>query len=48
MSGVTVGVAYTDTDTTGGNGTGFSAPWTDGNGQDLGEGTAIVWISKAL
>lgn len=48
LSGVTVGVAYSDTDTASGNGTAFSAPWTDANGQDLGEGTAFVWISKAL
>lgn len=48
MSGVTLGVAYSETDATDGNGTAFSAPWTDGNGQDLGEGTAFVWISKAL
>jgi uncharacterized protein (TIGR02001 family) len=47
-SGVTVGVAYTDTDVDGGNGTAFSAPWTDSNGQDLGDGTAYVWITKAL
>lgn len=48
LSGVTLGVAWSDTDTADGNGTGFSAPWTDTNGQDLGAGTAIVWISKAL
>jgi uncharacterized protein (TIGR02001 family) len=48
LSGVTLGVAWSDTDTAGGDGTGFSAPWTDANGQDLGAGTAIVWISKAL
>jgi uncharacterized protein (TIGR02001 family) len=48
MSGVTLGVAYSDTDVKGGDGTSFSAPWTDDNGQDLGDGTAFVWISKAL
>lgn len=48
LSGVTLGVAWSDTDTAGGDGTGFSAPWTDMNGQDLGAGTAVVWISKAL
>lgn len=48
MSGVTLGVAYSDTDVDGGDGTSFSAPWTDDNGQDLGDGTAFVWISKAL
>lgn len=48
MSGVTLGVAYSDTNVDGGNGTAFSAPWTDANGKDLGEGTAFVWISKAL
>jgi uncharacterized protein (TIGR02001 family) len=48
MSGVTLGVAYSDTDVDGGNGTAFSAPWTDSNGQDLGDGTAYVWITKAL
>lgn len=48
MSGVTLGVAYSDTDVDGGDGTSFSAPWTDDNGQDLGDGTAYVWISKAL
>jgi uncharacterized protein (TIGR02001 family) len=48
MSGVTLGVAYSDTDVDGGDGTAFSAPWTDANGQDLGDGTAFVWVSKAL
>ncbi len=41
MSGVTLGVAYSDTDVD-------TAAWTDGNGQELGDGTAFVWISKAL
>jgi uncharacterized protein (TIGR02001 family) len=48
MSGVTLGIAYSDTDASSGDGTSFSAPWTDDNGQDLGEGAAYVWISKAL
>jgi uncharacterized protein (TIGR02001 family) len=47
-SGVTVGAAWSGTDTAGGDGSGFSAPWTDVNGRDLGAGTAIVWISKAI
>jgi uncharacterized protein (TIGR02001 family) len=40
-SGVTVGVAYTDTDAD-------SAVWTDGNNQFLGDGTTTVWLSKAF
>lgn len=48
LSGVTLGLAYSDTDTASGNGTASSAPWTDANGQDLGEGTAFVWIAKTL
>lgn len=48
MSGVTLGVAYSETDVDGGNGTAFSGPWTDGNGRDLGDGTSFVWISKAF
>lgn len=41
LSGVTLGVAYTDTDAD-------SAVWTDANSQFLGEDTGIIWISKAL
>lgn len=41
MSGVTVGVAYTDTNAK-------KAFWTDFNGEYLGKGTTTVWISKAL
>ena len=41
LLGVTVGVAYTDTDAD-------SAVWTDLNSQFLGEDTGIIWISKAL
>ncbi|HQS98698.1 MAG: hypothetical protein B7Y26_05750 [Hydrogenophilales bacterium 16-64-46] len=41
MSGVTLGVAYTDTDAD-------SAVWTDLNNQFLGEDTGMIWISKAL
>lgn len=40
MSGVTLGVAYTDTDA--------SPIWTDANGEFLGKDTTTVWISKAL
>jgi uncharacterized protein (TIGR02001 family) len=39
--GMTLGVAYTDTDA----GTGF---WTDLNGEYLGKDTTTVWISKAF
>ena len=41
LSGVTLGVAYTDTDAD-------SAKWTDYNNQFLGEDTGYIWISKAL
>jgi uncharacterized protein (TIGR02001 family) len=41
VSGVTVGVMYTDTDAD-------SAVWTDGNGEFLGKDTTTVWISKAF
>ncbi len=41
MSGVTVGVAYTDTNAD-------KTKWTDLNNQDLSENTGYVWISKAL
>ncbi|TCS72164.1 uncharacterized protein (TIGR02001 family) [Sulfuritortus calidifontis] len=41
MSGVTVGVAYSDTNAK-------KANWTDANGEYLGDGTAFFWISKAL
>lgn len=41
MSGVTVGLMYTDTDAN-------SAVWTDGNGEFLGDSTTTFWISKAL
>lgn len=41
LSGVTLGVAYTDTDAD-------SAVWTDANNQFLGEDTGYIWISKAL
>jgi uncharacterized protein (TIGR02001 family) len=44
FSGLTLGVAYTDTDTQEGPG----APWRDINSQDLGEGATTVWISKAF
>ena len=47
-SGVTIGMAYSDTNVSSGDGTAFSAPWTDANGQDLGDGTFYAWISKAL
>lgn len=40
MEGVTIGIAYTDTNA--------SAAWTDLNVTDLGKGTTTVWISKAL
>ena len=39
--GVTVGVAYTDTNAD-------SAVWTDGNNKFLGDSTTTVWISKAF
>lgn len=41
MSGVTVGVMYTDTDAN-------SAVWTDTKGEFLGKDTTTVWISKAF
>ena len=41
MDGVTVGVAYTDTDAK-------RANWTDTNGTFLGKDTTTVWISKAF
>lgn len=47
-SGMTVGLAYSDTDTASGDGSGFSVPWEDGNGQQLGESTTYFWISKAF
>ena len=40
-SGVTLGVAYTDTDAD-------KSKWTDTNNQFLGDDTVYVWISKAL
>ncbi|OYX33148.1 MAG: hypothetical protein B7Z03_00660 [Hydrogenophilales bacterium 32-62-9] len=40
-SGVTVGVAYTDTNAD-------KAVWTDANGEYLGDATTTVWISKAF
>lgn len=40
-SGMTVGVAYSDTDAD-------SAVWTDTNGEFLGDSTTTVWISKAF
>jgi uncharacterized protein (TIGR02001 family) len=40
-SGMTLGVAYTDTNAK-------SAYWTDANGEDLSKGTAFVYISKSL
>ncbi|MDP1927369.1 MAG: TorF family putative porin [Thiobacillus sp.] len=40
-SGVTVGVAYTDTNAD-------KTKWTDLNGEYLGDGTTTVWISKAF
>lgn len=48
LEGVTFGVAYSDTDTQKGSGTAFSAPWTDVNGEDLGEGRAFAWITKSF
>ncbi|MBU4500626.1 MAG: TorF family putative porin [Gammaproteobacteria bacterium] len=41
-SGVTVGVAYTDTNAD------KSGVWTDLNGEYLGDATTTVWISKAF
>ncbi|MHB0983587.1 MAG: TorF family putative porin [Thiobacillus sp.] len=41
MDGVTVGVAYTDTDAD-------RAVWTDANNEFLGKDTTTVWISKAF
>ncbi|MCA1925326.1 MAG: TorF family putative porin [Thiobacillus sp.] len=41
MSGVTLGVAYSDSNA------GKSA-WTDANGRYLGDSTTFVWIGKAL
>ncbi|OYY57927.1 MAG: hypothetical protein B7Y50_14355 [Hydrogenophilales bacterium 28-61-11] len=40
-SGVTVGVAYTDTNAD-------KAKWSDLNGEYLGDATTTVWISKAF
>lgn len=40
-SGVTVGVAYTDTDAD-------RAVWTDANGEFLGKDTTTVWVSKSF
>lgn len=41
LDGVTVGVAYTDTDAD-------RAAWTDANTEYLGKNTTTVWISKAF
>lgn len=41
LSGVTLGVAYSDTNAD-------RAPWTDTNNKFLGKDTGYVWISKAL
>lgn len=41
LSGVTLGVAYTDTDAD-------RAVWTDANNKFLGKDTGYVWISKSL
>ena len=41
LSGVTLGVMYTDTDAKKGT-------WTDANGEYLGDGKATVWITKAF
>lgn len=41
LSGVTVGVAYTDTNAD-------KTKWTDNNAQDLSKDSTFVWISKAL
>ncbi|MFN3715560.1 MAG: TorF family putative porin [Thiobacillus sp.] len=41
MSGVTLGVAYSDTNAK-------KTVWTDVNGRYLGDSTTFVWISKAL
>lgn len=41
LSGVTLGVAYSDTNAD-------STTWTDANGQDLGEGTGMIWVTKAF
>lgn len=40
-SGVTIGLAYTDTNAE-------EAKWTDANGEYLGDGTTTFWISKAF
>jgi uncharacterized protein (TIGR02001 family) len=40
-SGMTVGAAYSDTNAN-------AAVWTDANAEDLGEGKAFVWVSKAF
>ncbi|MDP2031050.1 MAG: TorF family putative porin [Thiobacillus sp.] len=40
-SGVTIGLAYTDTNAE-------EANWTDANGEYLGDGTTTFWISKAF
>ncbi len=41
LSGVTLGVAYSDTNAD-------RVIWTDGNGQNLGEGTGLIWVTKAF
>ena len=41
MSGVTVGVMYTDTDAD-------KSVWTDTNNEFLGKSTTTVWVSKAF
>lgn len=41
MSGVTLGVAYSDSNAR-------KSAWTDANNQYLGDSTTFVWISKAL
>jgi len=46
--GVTAGLKYTDTDADDGDGTPFSAVWTDGNGTDLGDSAFTVWVTKAF
>jgi uncharacterized protein (TIGR02001 family) len=46
MDGVTIGVAYTDTDANPANWTELAAPV--GNSEFLGDSTTTVWISKAF
>jgi uncharacterized protein (TIGR02001 family) len=41
MDGVTLGVAYTDTNAR-------KSVWTDGNGEYLGDSQTTVWITKAF